>query len=78
MSSAPDMPPASGGSAGKKKGGGFLHRQAKAKKATSGIGEMITEEELLQKDVVTPEDVLKLTNCTESESLLNYAGCHCH
>ncbi|XP_038054758.1 protein unc-119 homolog B-like isoform X1 [Patiria miniata] len=63
--STPDVPPASGGSAGKKKGGGFLHRQAKAKKATSGSAE-ITEEELLQKDAVTPDDVLKLTNCTEN------------
>lgn len=44
----------------KKKGGGFLARQAKAKKT-------ITEEELLKKDCVTPDDVLKLTKCTESK-----------
>ena len=44
----------------KKKGGGFLARQSKAKKA-------ITEEELLKKDAVSPDDVLKLTKCTESK-----------
>lgn len=44
----------------KKKGGGFLARQSKAKKT-------ITEEELLKKDTVTPDDVLKLTKCTESK-----------
>ena len=44
----------------KKKGGGFLARQSKAKKT-------ITEEELLKKDFVTPEDVLKLAKCTESK-----------
>lgn len=43
----------------KKKGGGFLARQAKARKT-------ITEEELLKKDYVAPEDVLKLTKCTEN------------
>lgn len=43
----------------KKKGGGFLARQSKAKKT-------ITEEELLKKDCVTPEDVLKLNKCTEN------------
>lgn len=43
----------------KKKGGGFLARQSKAKKT-------ITEEELLKKDAVTPDDVLKLTKCTEN------------
>lgn len=43
----------------KKKGGGFLARQAKAKKT-------VTEEELLKKDAVTPDDVLKLTKCTEN------------
>ena len=49
----------------KKKGGGFLARQAKAKKT-------ITEEELLKKDCVAPEDVLKLTKSTESKkSLVN-------
>ena len=44
----------------KKKGGGFLARQSKAKKT-------ITEEELLKKDAVSPDDVLKLTKCTESK-----------
>ena len=46
-------------SASKKKGGGFLARQAKAKKP-------ITEEELLKKDVISPDDVTKLTKITES------------
>ncbi|XP_031574236.1 protein unc-119 homolog B-like [Actinia tenebrosa] len=46
-------------SASKKKGGGFLARQAKAKKT-------ITEEELLKKGSVSPEDVLKLTKSTDN------------
>lgn len=49
----------------KKKGGGFLARQSKAKKT-------ITEEELLKKDTVTPDDVLKLTKCTESKLKVVY------
>lgn len=44
---------------GKKKGGGFLARQAKAKKGT------ITEEELLQKNNVCPDDVNRLHCITE-------------
>ena len=50
-------------SASKKKGGSFLSRQAKAKKPAGSV----TEEELLQKDFITPEDVLKLTKITESK-----------
>ncbi|XP_070571750.1 protein unc-119 homolog B-like isoform X2 [Ptychodera flava] len=46
----------------KKKGGGFLGRKAKAKKQT----ETVTEEELLEKKEVSPEDVLKLVKCTEN------------
>lgn len=46
----------------KKKGGGFLARQSKAKKT-------ITEEELLKKDSVAPDDVLKLGKCTESKCI---------
>ncbi|XP_071093976.1 protein unc-119 homolog B-like isoform X1 [Haliotis cracherodii] len=46
---------------GKKKGGGFLSRQAKAKSQT----EYLTEEELLKRDVVTPDDVLRLSKTTE-------------
>ncbi|KAL8621517.1 hypothetical protein ACOMHN_026189 [Nucella lapillus] len=45
---------------GKKKEG-FLKRQAKQSKPA----ETITEEELLQKDIVTPDDVLRLTKGTE-------------
>ncbi|KAK7487903.1 hypothetical protein BaRGS_00020804 [Batillaria attramentaria] len=45
---------------GKKKEG-FLKRQAKQAKAV----EAVTEEELLQKDMVTPDDVLRLTKTTE-------------
>jgi len=44
----------------KKKGGGFLMRAAKSKK------EDITEEQLLNKDVVTPQDIVKLDKITES------------
>jgi hypothetical protein len=45
-------------SAGKKKGGGFLARQAKAKFAT--------EEEILKKESVSPDDVLRLNKITEN------------
>ncbi|KXJ27853.1 protein unc-119 homolog B [Exaiptasia diaphana] len=48
-----------GRSSTKKKGGGFLARQAKAKKT-------VTEEELLKKSSITPEDVLKLAKSTEN------------
>jgi len=45
---------------GRKKGGGFLARQAHTK--------ALTEEELLKKDHVTPSDVLRLTRATDSKS----------
>ena len=45
---------------GRKKGGGFLARQANTK--------AITEEELLKKDRLSPSDVLRLTRATESKS----------
>ncbi|KAK3608753.1 hypothetical protein CHS0354_005843 [Potamilus streckersoni] len=45
-------------STGKKKGGGFLSRQAKSK--------TVTEEELLKKDIITPDDVLMLSKITEN------------
>jgi len=45
---------------GRKKGGGFLARQAHTK--------VITEEDLLKKDRVTPSDVLRLTRATDSKS----------
>jgi len=45
----------------KKKGGGFLSRQVKAKTT-----ETITEEELLRKGTVTPDDVLKLSKITKN------------
>ena len=48
-------------SSGKKKGGGFLARHAKSK------GGGLTELDLLHKDVVTAEDVLKLSGITESK-----------
>lgn len=41
----------------KKKGGGYLARQAKAKKP-------VTEDELGLKDIISPEDVLRLTKST--------------
>ena len=71
-SSSPSMPPTSGGSTGKKKGGGFLHRQAKAKKATNNSTDTVTEEDILQKDAISPDDVLKLPKCTESKYRLVY------
>ncbi len=42
----------------KKKGGGYLARQAKAKKTA------ITEDELVAKESITPEDVLRLNRST--------------
>ncbi|KAK3084803.1 hypothetical protein FSP39_019341 [Pinctada imbricata] len=47
---------------GKKKGGGFLTRQAKAKDKAI---EPVNEEDLLRKDVVAPEDVLRLNKITD-------------
>ncbi|XP_002737712.1 protein unc-119 homolog B-like [Saccoglossus kowalevskii] len=44
----------------KKKGGGFLGRKVREKKQT------ITEEDLLEKKDVSPDDVLKLIRCTEN------------
>ena len=49
---------------GKKKGGGFLTRQAKAKDKAN---DPISEEEILKKDSVTPDDVLRLNKITESQ-----------
>ena len=47
----------------KKKGGGFLNRQvAKTKK------DHVSEEQLLQKDKVTPEDVTRLAKATEGNT----------
>ena len=48
----------------RKKKEGFLSRQAKAKNV-----EPITEEELLRKDIVLPEDVLRLNKISESKML---------
>ncbi|XP_013419285.1 protein unc-119 homolog B [Lingula anatina] len=45
---------------GKKKGGGFLARQVKAKK------DALTEEELLKKKDITADDVLRLTKGTDN------------
>jgi len=50
---------------GRKKGGGFLARQANTK--------TMTEEELLKKDRVTPGDVLRLTRATDSKSSITAA-----
>lgn len=48
----------------KKKGGGFLNRQvAKTKK-----DHHVSEEQLLQKDKVTPEDVTRLAKATEGNN----------
>ena len=51
----------------KKKGGGFLQRQAKAKAAEKNIEGSISEEELLRKETISPDDVLKLSKITKSE-----------
>ena len=48
----------------KKKGGGYLARQAKAKKTT-------TESELSSKESISPEDVLRLAKPTTGKELLS-------
>lgn len=50
-------------SAGKKKGGGFLARQAKAKERKEKNA--LSEEELAEKECISPDDVLKLNKITE-------------
>ncbi|ESO95483.1 hypothetical protein LOTGIDRAFT_117117 [Lottia gigantea] len=50
-------------SAGKKKQGGFLSRQAKSKQTDPK--DIVYEADLLRKDFVTPEDVLRLNSVTE-------------
>lgn len=47
---------------GKKKEG-FLKRQAKQARNS----EMLSEDELLQRKIITPDDILKLSRCTESK-----------
>ena len=61
------------GNAGKKRGGGFLARQAKAKTTTERKLDkgQLAEEELLHKDSVSPEDVLRLNKITESKYFLS-------
>ena len=55
-------------SAGKKKGGGFLARQAKAKDRKDKNG--LSEEDLADRDAISPEDVLKLSKITEGKKLM--------
>lgn len=52
------MPSESSANKGKKKGGGFLNRQAAKKNA-------VTEQELLAKDAISPDDIIKLESATE-------------
>ena len=53
---------------GKKKGGGFLTRQAKSKdKALDSM----SEEELLKKSTISPEEVLRLNKITERQYKYN-------
>jgi len=55
----------------KKKDGGFLVRTAKAKgKLTTTVTNPISEEEILKKDRITADDVLRLTKATDSMYLL--------
>ena len=54
---------------GKKKEG-FLRRQAKQSKAANEV--TVTEDELLQKDFVTPEDVLRLNKGTDSKYIVEF------
>ena len=48
----------------KKSGGGFLSRQAKAKSK----GPIVTEEELLAKSIISPDDIIAIKGITESKS----------
>lgn len=48
-------------SKGKKKGGGFLSRQVAKSKKTDPV----TEEQLLRKDAISPEDIKKLEKATD-------------
>ena len=57
--------------AGKKKGGGFLSRQAKSK---GDKKPPISEEELLLKDVISPDDILSLKGVSESECFIFYSN----
>lgn len=59
-SNAPSNAPSS-----KKRSGGFL-RQAKSRKDHPADVEPVTEEELSKKDVITPDDVLRLQKITEN------------
>ena len=54
-------------SAGKKKGGGFLARAAKAKSSDTSPKQTVSEEELLAKEYITPDDVLALNRIAESK-----------
>ena len=58
------MPSGDGAAAGKekKKGGGFLKRAAKSKK-----GDVVTEEQLLKADFVTPDEVNRLDKATKGK-----------
>lgn len=52
---------------GKKKGGGFLARQAKARHSdNTNRGPPITEEEIMEHEHVSPDDVLRLNKITEN------------
>lgn len=53
-------------SGSKKKSGGIL-RQAKSRKDPTSDADPVTEDELLQKEVITPDDVLRLNRVTESK-----------
>ena len=56
----------------KKKGGGFLSRQAKTKDKTAPI-EPITEEELLRKDVISPDEVLRFQQISHGNKHIFYS-----
>lgn len=54
------------GSGNNKKKGSFLSRQKRKSK------DVVSEEDLLKKSFITPEDVLKLTTTTESMKLIPF------
>lgn len=57
------MPSSENTSKGKKKGGGFLSRQVAKSKKTDPV----TEEQLLRKDAISPEDIKKLEKATDGK-----------
>lgn len=57
-------------SGSKKKSAGIL-RQGKSRRDAPADVEPLTEDDLLQKDIITPDDVLRLNRTTESKKIIS-------